>query len=83
MTKKAISQLRSLGTSELEEKLNDAKAKLAKEKSSQSAGTRPEKPATIGNLKKQIARCMTLISEKQRAKEKTLSENKTKGGIGK
>jgi len=75
MTKKTISQLRGLGTSELEEKLNQARAQLAKERSIKSSGTRPEKPATIRNLRKQIARCLTIITEK---KSKT-----SKGGIGK
>lgn len=65
MTKKKISQFRGLGVNELQDKAAELRAKLAKERSVKSSGTRPEKPATIGNLRRDIARCLTIIQEKQ------------------
>ena len=65
MTKKTISKFRDLGVQELQDKAAEFRAKLAKERSIKSSGTRPEKPATIGNLRRDIARCMTIITEKQ------------------
>jgi ribosomal protein L29 len=76
MTKKTISQLRGLGIQELEEKISELREKLAKERSIKSSGTRPEKPATIGNLRKGIARSLTLIAEK---KKKTTEARKLNG----
>ena len=70
MTKKTIMPLRGLSIQELEEKIAELRAQLAKEISVKSSGTRPEKPATIRKLKRQVARCLTMISEKQKPKQK-------------
>jgi len=67
MTKKTIAKYRGLGMQELEEKEAELRAMLAKERSIKSSGTRPEKPATIGNLRRGIAKCLTIIAEKQKA----------------
>ena len=67
MTKKTISKFRGLGMQELAEKEAELRALLAKERSIKSSGTRPEKPATIGNLRRGIAKCLTIMAEKQKA----------------
>lgn len=59
------SELRELGIVELEEKLVEMRTNLAKERATIASGTRAEKPATIGNLRKGIARVLTIMAEKQ------------------
>jgi len=61
---KTIDALRSLAVGELEEKLAEATNQLAKEKAGVAAGNRPEKPAKIRNLRREIARINTLMKEK-------------------
>ncbi len=61
---KKVTALRDQPVEELEDKIVKAKADLAKEKALIASGTRAEKPAKIRNLRRGIARMITLIKEK-------------------
>ena len=67
MTKK-LEELRNLGTAELEERFLEHKTELGRERAMISSGTRAEKPAKIRNLRRNIARILTIMNEKK-AKE--------------
>lgn len=67
---KSIDAIRALSIPELEERLADATNELAKEKAGVAAGNRPEKPAKIRNLRREIARINTLTKEKTAGVEK-------------
>ena len=58
-------ELKALPKEELEEKLLKLKEELAKERASVASGTRPEKPKKIRNLKKDIARILTILKERE------------------
>jgi large subunit ribosomal protein L29 len=62
---KESKEIRTKSTEELEEKLISLRAELAKERAAIASGTRPEKPAKINNLKKSIARILTILKEKE------------------
>lgn len=61
---KSVEKLRALSIPELEEKLAESANELAKERASAASGNRPEKPAKIRNLRREIARINTLVKEK-------------------
>ncbi|MCX8158572.1 MAG: 50S ribosomal protein L29 [Candidatus Diapherotrites archaeon] len=63
---KRVTKLRELSIEELEEKVLEAKKELAKEKASIASGTKAEKPSKIKNLRREIARMLTIINEKKR-----------------
>ena len=67
---KSVEKLRALGIAELEERLAEATNELAKEKAGVAAGNRPEKPAKIRNLRREIAKINTLTKEKTAGVEK-------------
>jgi len=47
-------------------KVADEKAELAKERAVVAGGTRPEKPGRIRQLRRSIARMLTIINEKEK-----------------
>jgi len=64
--------------------LNVLRASLAKEKAVAAGGTRPENPGKIRSLKRNIARILTIMKEKERAgevleKEKPVAEKAESG----
>ncbi len=61
-------ELRDMSVVELEEKLVQLRTEMAKERATIASGTRAEKPAKIGNLRKDIARILTIMNQKSRAK---------------
>ena len=67
---KKVMALRDQSIEELEDKIARARADLAKEKAIIASGTRAEKPAKIKNLRRGIARMLTLIKEKKVNKKK-------------
>jgi len=76
-----VKDMRSLTIEELETKMLEVKAELSKEKGSISSGTKAENPGKIRNLRRTIARILTVIKEKQMQKEK--EEKKTKKEVKK
>lgn len=65
MGRKKLVTLRDNSIEELEEKLVGLKSELSKEKALIASGTRAEKPSKIRNTRRQIARLLTIIKEKQ------------------
>ncbi|MCR4368427.1 MAG: 50S ribosomal protein L29 [archaeon] len=70
MGKKKLAQLRDNSVEELESKIVDLKNVLSKERATIASGTRAEKPAKIRNTRREIARILTLIGEKNRGVKK-------------
>lgn len=64
MTKKA-KQVRELGIEELKTKLETLKIDYAKEIVKSKTGARNEKAVNLKNMKKDIARVLTILSEKE------------------
>lgn len=50
---------------EIQEKLNQLRNELAKEKSHIASGTRPENPGRIREIRKTIARILTIQKQKK------------------
>ncbi len=69
MTLKA-KQLKEMGNDSLNEKLARLRGELAKERAAIASGTRAEKPATIGNLRRDIARILTVINQTKADKKR-------------
>ena len=65
MGKKKLVSLRDNSVEEMQEKVAGLKTELSKEKALISSGTRAEKPSKIRNTRRQIARILTLMSEKR------------------
>ena len=64
MSSKKLAVLRDNSVEELEAKLLELKTELSKEKAIVASGTRAEKPAKIRELRRQIARILTILNEK-------------------
>lgn len=60
------SELRKLGTQELNNKLLQLKKDLLKINAQIAAGTVPENPGNVVNVKKTVARIMTIMTEKNK-----------------
>ncbi|MBU2100079.1 50S ribosomal protein L29 [Candidatus Micrarchaeota archaeon] len=69
MTAKKAKELRELSLEELEEKVTLMKNELAKEKTQISSGTRAENPGKIKKIRREIARTLTIINQKNKLKE--------------
>lgn len=67
---KKLNDIRGMGASERMLKLKDLMNELAKEKSVKSTNTRPESPGKAKNIRKQIARILTINQEKEMVKTK-------------
>jgi len=59
------SELRKLGEKQLDEKYIELKKDLLKINAQISSGTVPENPGNVKNVKKTIARILTIKSEKK------------------
>ncbi len=62
---KKLAVLRDSSVIELESRLVELKTGLSKEKALVASGTRAEKPSKIRNARRQIARILTIINQKQ------------------
>lgn len=60
-----VSELRSSDKEKLLERVTEFKAELSKERAAIASGTRAEKPAKIKNLRREIARMLTVLNEKK------------------
>jgi len=70
MGKKKLEEFRSQSVEELKEKMLSLKADLAKERALISSGTRAENPGKIKKMRKNIARILTIISQKKKREVK-------------
>lgn len=64
MTKKKFKEIKQLGKAELENKLKELKKEFMKSSTQKSIGTTPENPGRIKQIKKMIARILTLLNNK-------------------
>ena len=58
-------ELRGMGKEEIDEKLQQLKTELSKEKGAVASGTKAENPGKIKEIRKTIARILTLKKEKE------------------
>ncbi|MBS3062083.1 MAG: 50S ribosomal protein L29 [Candidatus Diapherotrites archaeon] len=65
-----VKEVRALGDQDAETKLAELKKQLAKERGLVASGTRPENPGKIKDMRKTIARILTVSHEKA-LKQKT------------
>lgn len=65
---KLTKELRDLSTSELENRLGEFKKELLKLNVQVSTGASPESPGKLRQTKKNIARILTLLKEKEDGK---------------
>ena len=63
--------LRKLNTQELQYKLLELRKDLVKINGQVAAGTVPENPGNVKNVKKAVARIMTIMNEKKEDQKKT------------
>lgn len=63
---KAVSTLRSLSEEDLNKKLNQLRVDLVKKASSTSTGVNSKNSSEVKNIKKTIARILTLLNEKRK-----------------
>ncbi|MFH1224788.1 MAG: 50S ribosomal protein L29 [Candidatus Diapherotrites archaeon] len=60
-----IDELRDLAGEELEARLVGLRADIAKERALAASGTRAEKPAKARNMRRMVARILTILKEKK------------------
>jgi large subunit ribosomal protein L29 len=65
-----VAEIRELSEEEIKEKLMQLRTELAKERTTIASGTRPEKPAKVRQLRRDIARMLTILREKELEKTK-------------
>lgn len=65
MTKKRMKPIRDAANSDLMDTIKKLQLELAKEVAVKSSGTKSEKPSTIKNTKKAIARHLTVLHERK------------------
>ncbi len=66
MPNKKLLPFRDKAIEEIEAEIVQLRQELEKEKAAIAHGTRAEKPAKIRNLRRKIAKLLTIISEKNR-----------------
>ena len=69
MGSKKIAVLRDKSVPEIDEEIIKLKNELSKERAAIASGTRAEKPSRIRNTRRQIARLLTIIREKDEVKK--------------
>jgi len=69
-------ELRGLEIGELKEKLRELRAELARERAIVAAGTSTENPMRIRELRRAIARVLTVIREEQIKEERSKKKGK-------
>ncbi len=63
-------ELRAMTKEELNEKLQQLETELGREKGAVASGTKPENPGKIREMRKTIARILTIMKEKQKLEVK-------------
>ena len=64
-----IREIRSLGSEELKDRLKQLKSELSVEKGSIASGTKPENSGKIKEIKRTIARILTIMHEREGGKK--------------
>ncbi len=74
-----LGEMRSMALSDAIEQLAQLRAELAKERAVVAGGTRPENPGKIRQLRKTIARILTIMRERELKGEKMPAGTAAKG----
>lgn len=61
---KKLKELRALSDADLKKRLQELRTELVREKGAAAAGTKLENPGGIKELKRNIARILTLLTER-------------------
>lgn len=80
MNKKA-KLLRGISKEQLNEKLKELRKELLKMNSQIAVGTAPESPGKVKQVKKEIARIITVMNEPLKVKEKPKAEAKAASAL--
>jgi len=67
-------EVRDLGPDEAREKLAALRKELAKQRAVIASGTRPENPGKVRSIRKDIARILTILNEKEKLKGKEVKK---------
>ena len=78
--RKKLNEVRDMASMEISSKVNELKLDLAKERSLNASGSKPENPGKIRKLRRKIAQMLTILSEKEIRKEKNSFSGKMKTG---
>ena len=73
-----IKEIRRMGTEELNERLQELRTELATERGAIASGTRAENPGRIKELRRTIARILTVLNEREIGKSGTITREKIK-----
>ena len=78
-----VSEMRGISVEEAKAKIGELRTELSKERAVVAGGTRPENPGNIRTIRKNIARLLTVINEKEKGiavktKEKTPAKKEEK-----
>ena len=71
-----IKELRSMSKKDLTSQLNELKKEMIKHNAQIATGTTPKSPGQIKDIKKTIAKILTIISEKQKEPKAGVKETK-------
>ena len=71
-------EMRSMGKEELQTKLEELKKELMKANAQISTGTTPKSPGQVKQIKKNIARILTIVHEKNSSPDDLKDQNKEK-----
>ena len=71
-----IKEIRRMGSEELNEKLQELHTELATEKGAIASGTRAENPGRIKELRRTIARILTVLHERKTEKTGIINHEK-------
>ncbi len=63
-----------MGADEAREKLAALRKELAKQRAVIASGTRPENPGKVRSIRKDIARILTILNEKEKLKGKEVKK---------
>jgi len=61
---KAMQKLRAMSNEELKKRITELKTEIIKERATVASGARPDNPGKIRKLRREIARCLTVLKER-------------------
>lgn len=61
-----LKDLRGMSSEELTEKMRELRIELSREKGASASGTKPENPGKIKEMKKTIARILTILNQRKK-----------------
>jgi len=59
-----MQKLRAMSNEELKKRITELKTEIIKERATVASGARPDNPGKIRKLRREIARCLTVLKER-------------------